>query len=79
MEPEVADARQLNLAPGRALYSRLAGVFLFLPLLTHLGFDRLVAAAGYPGSEMVSATSALLALLTLFPSLSLWLPKVFPG
>jgi hypothetical protein len=43
----------------------IAGVFLFLPLLTRLGFDRLVTAAGYPGSEMVPATSALLALLTL--------------
>ena len=55
----------MNLTPGRALHSRLVGVFLFLPLLTRLGFDRLVAAAGYPGSEMVPATSALLALLTL--------------
>ena len=64
-EPEVADARELNLAPGRTLHSRLAGVFLFLPLLTRLGFDRLVTAAGYPGSEMVPATSALLALLAL--------------
>ena len=55
----------MNLTPGRALHSRLVGAFLFLPLLTSLGFDRLVAAAGYPGSEMVPATSALLALLSL--------------
>jgi hypothetical protein len=55
----------LNLDPGRAVSSRLVGVFLFLPLLTRLGFDRLVAAAGYPGSEMVPAASALLALLAL--------------
>ena len=55
----------MNLAPGRTFHSRLVGVFLFLPLLTRLGFDRLVAAAGYPGSEMVPATGALLALLTL--------------
>jgi hypothetical protein len=40
-------------------------VFLFLPLLARLGFDRLVNEAGYPGSEMVPAISALLALLAL--------------
>lgn len=45
--------------------SRLAGVFLFLPLLARLSFDRLVAAAGYPGSQMIPAASALLGLLTL--------------
>jgi hypothetical protein len=38
---------------------------LFLPLLAKLGFDRLVADAGYPGSKMISAASALLSLLTL--------------
>jgi hypothetical protein len=55
----------LNLAPGRALRSRVAGVFLFAPLLSRLGFDGLVTAAGYPGSEMVPAPSALLSLLAL--------------
>src|SRR5947209_16442656 len=64
-ESEGADARGLNLSPGRAIHSRLVGAFLFLPLLTRLGFDRLVTAAGYPGTEMVPATSALLALLSL--------------
>jgi hypothetical protein len=38
---------------------------LFLPLLARLGFDRLVAGAGYPGSPMVPAASALLSLLAL--------------
>jgi hypothetical protein len=47
------------------LRSRLAGVFLFLPLLARLPFDRLVARAGYPGSPMIPAVSALLSLLTL--------------
>ena len=45
--------------------TRNAGVFLFLPLLAKLRFDRLVTAARYPGSKMVPAPSALLALLTL--------------
>lgn len=63
--PTIADARTLSLAPGRHLQSRLAGVFVFLPLLAKLGFDTLVHRAGYPGSTMVSAHSALISLLLL--------------
>jgi hypothetical protein len=43
----------------------VAGVFLFLPLLARTRFDRLVDQAGYPSSQMVPATGALLSLLTL--------------
>jgi hypothetical protein len=43
----------------------VAGLFLFLPLLARLGFDRLVQKADYPGSNMVPADAALLSLLTL--------------
>jgi hypothetical protein len=63
--PEVADCRELSLAPGRTLRTRTAGIFLFLPLLTKLAFDRLVIEARYPGSEMVPAPAALLSLLAL--------------
>ena len=56
---------QLSLAPGRRLRTRVAGIFLFLPLLARLRFDRLVSQAGYPGSEMVPAAAALLSLLAL--------------
>ncbi len=38
---------------------------MFLPLLSQLGFDRLVDDAGYPGSKMVPAARALLSLLIL--------------
>lgn len=55
----------MSLAPGRCLRSRLAGIFLFLPLLARLRFDQLVAHAGYPSSAMIPATSALLSLLVL--------------
>jgi hypothetical protein len=55
----------LSLEPGRTLYTRVAGIFLFLPLLARLRFDQIVNGAGYPGSEMVPAVSALLSLLTL--------------
>jgi hypothetical protein len=63
--PAVSDCRQIGLAPGRRLRTRVAGVFLFLPLLARLGFDRLVRQAGYPSSRMIPAVSALLSLLAL--------------
>jgi hypothetical protein len=40
-------------------------MFLFSPLLARLRFDRIVDAAGYPGSKMVPACNALLSLLLL--------------
>jgi len=55
----------LTLSLCRQLRTRLAGVFLFLPLLARLRFDRLVEQAGYPGSKMVPAGHALLSLLIL--------------
>ncbi len=55
----------MSLAPGRRLRTRLAGLFLFLPLLAQLRFDTLVAQAGYRGSRMVPAPAALLSLLAL--------------
>lgn len=61
----MADCRQLSLAPGRQLRTRLAGLFLFLPLLARLRFDTLVSQAGYRGSRMVPAPAALLSLLAL--------------
>jgi hypothetical protein len=64
-EPATADQRELNLESGRVLQTRNAGVFLFLPLLVKLRFDRMAIDAGYPSSKMVSASSALLALLML--------------
>ncbi len=63
--PLIADQRQLDLAPGRRLQTRVAGLFLFLPLLAHLRFDTLVEQAAYPGSRSVPAVAALLSLLVL--------------
>src|SRR4029453_16946345 len=60
-----ADVRRVSLPPGRRLRTRVAGIFLFLPLLAQLQFDQRVTQAGYPGSRMVPATSALLSLLAL--------------
>src|SRR3954447_20438821 len=63
--PEVADRQQLDLGSGRRMPTRVAGIFLFLPSLARLRFDRPVEQAEYPGSEMIPATSALLSLLAL--------------
>ncbi len=65
--PEVADRRELVLstADPLRLKTRVAGLFLFLPLLARMGFHKLVQKADYPGSKMVPADAALLSLLTL--------------
>jgi hypothetical protein len=55
----------VSLAPGRRLRTRLAGAFLFLPLLARLRLDQLAERAGYPGSAMIPAPGALLSLLAL--------------
>jgi len=63
----VADRRELILSSQKPLRARtrIAGVFLFLPLLAELGFDTLVRKAGYRGTQMVPADAALLSLLAL--------------
>jgi hypothetical protein len=40
-----ADVRRIALTPGRRLRTRVAGIFLFLPLLARVRFDQLVAHA----------------------------------
>jgi hypothetical protein len=63
--PATADRQCLNLDSGRRVRTRVAGIFLFLPLLAQLRLDHLITQAGYPGSEMIPATDALLSLLAL--------------
>jgi len=63
LEPPVADVAALELKAGTQIRTRLAGLFLFWPLLARMRFDRIVQQAGYPGSKMVPATCALLSLL----------------
>jgi hypothetical protein len=61
---DVADARRLDLRP-RSLHTKFGGLFLFLPTLAALPFDRILAAADLPGSEMVPAGHAFRSLLAL--------------
>jgi transposase-like protein len=59
-----ADVRSLNLQP-HALRTKFGGLFLFLPALIELGFDRVVRRCDLPGTEMVPAAHALRSLLAL--------------
>lgn len=59
-----ADARALNLEP-RTFRTKFGGLFLFLPALVAMSFNRVIANCGFPGTEMVPATHALRSLLAL--------------
>lgn len=58
----VADVRALDLSP-RTFRTQFGGLFLFLPSLVELRLPALLEAAGFPGSQMVPAASAMLTLL----------------
>ena len=49
--PEVADVRKLNIKQGRGVYSRVAGVFLFVPFLVKMQLDAMVEEAGMAGTK----------------------------
>jgi hypothetical protein len=61
---DAADVRQLDLTP-RQLRTRFGGLFLFLPTLASIPFDRIARQAGLPGSRMIPAGCALRSLLAL--------------
>ena len=61
---DVADVRQLDLAP-RAFRTQFGGLFLFLPSLATVPFDRIFRQAGFPGSAMIPAGCAIRSLLAL--------------
>lgn len=63
-KPEVSDVRSLDLLQP-SLHTRIAGVFLFVPLLVQVGFDKIVSEARMPGSKMIPPVSYLLSLLAL--------------
>jgi len=59
-----ADARALDLDP-RTVRTRFGGLFLFLPALAAMGFDRVVGRCDFPGTKMIPAAHALRSLLAL--------------
>ena len=64
MVPDIADVRTLSLEAGRRFSTKVAGLFLFLPMLLELDLPAAVIAAGLPGSEAIPPLQALLAILT---------------
>ncbi len=59
-----ADARTLSLEP-RTIRTKFGGLFLFLPTLAEMGFDRVIGRCGLPGTRAVPAACALRSLLAL--------------
>ena len=59
-----ADVRALSLEP-RTVRSKFGGLFLFLPALAVIGFDRVIGKCGLPGTQAVPAACALRSLLAL--------------
>ena len=63
--PAVADVRKLDLSVPRSFYSRVAGVFLFVPFLVQMQLDGIAQKARMAGTKMIPAVSYLLSLLAL--------------
>jgi transposase len=61
--PDIADVQALALEEGRPFSTKVAGLFLFLPVLLDLDLPQAVTQAGLPGSEPIPPLQALLALL----------------
>ena len=58
------DVRALNLDP-RNFRTKFGGLFLFLPALIELGFDRVIGRCALPGTQMLPAAHAVRSLLAL--------------
>lgn len=61
---EVADARNLDLTP-RHFRTKFGGLFLFLPYLASIPFDKILKQARLPGSKMIPAGQAVRSLLAM--------------
>lgn len=64
IKAEVADVRNLDLSP-RQVHTKFGGLFLFLPFLAAIPFDRILVEAGLPGSKMIPTGCAIRSLLAL--------------
>ena len=60
----VADLREFDLSP-RRFRTSFGGLYLFLPYLAQLPFDRIMRLADLPGSKMIPAGHAMRSLLAL--------------
>ena len=65
LQPPKADLGEQPYQSGTTLSTDGGGAFLFVPLLVHLKFDRLIAQAGYPGSTVIPPLNYLLSALAM--------------
>lgn len=63
--PKRSEVASLSDLDGQRFNSASAGIFLFAPFLSQLDIDRIVRAAGLPGSKVIPARSYLLSMLAL--------------
>lgn len=61
---DVADVRALDLEP-RTFRTQFGGLFLFVPFLVEIGFDKIIRKTDLPGSKMIPAAHAMRSLLAL--------------
>ena len=61
---EPADVRQLDLSP-RSFRTQFGGLFLFLPSLLQMDFEKVIGSVDLPGSKMIPASCAIRSLLAL--------------
>ena len=61
---EPADLRRLDLSP-RSFRTQFGGLFLFLPSLVQMGFEKIIGSVDLPGSKMIPASCAIRSLLAL--------------
>jgi len=59
-----SDIREMCLEP-RTVRTKFGGLFLFLPWLVEMGFDKVLKKSDLPGTEMVPAGQAIRSLLAL--------------
>jgi hypothetical protein len=64
IQADRADVRELSLEP-RTVGTKFGGLFLFLPALVEMGFNRVIGHCGLPGTRMVPAAHAVRSLLAL--------------
>jgi transposase len=63
-EADVANVQLLDFTP-RTFRTRFGGLFLFMPFLAEIPFDRIMHEVGMPGSKMIPAGHAMRAVLAL--------------
>lgn len=64
IQADRADVRALSLE-SRTFRTKFGGLFLFLPALVEMGFNRVITKSGVPGTKMVPAECAMRSLLAL--------------